>query len=178
MRLTVDEIKNHMDKNMTNYGWYTHSGEFLINVIDTTEALQQENKSWQERYEELDAGHSRLFKDFCKLQQEIQQLQAQNAAAIDDIKHALAVNRGCPICKHWNKADPLLPWCKIAKAQANCFEWRGVSTTYHNPADVEALAKATEALKSIGMFTVDEPYKADRLCKEALAAIEKAGGEK
>jgi len=69
---------------------------------------------------------------------EIVQLQAQNAAAIEDIKHALAVNGGCPICKHWNKAEPQLPWCKIAKvsAQTNCFEWRGVSTTYHNPADV------------------------------------------
>lgn len=79
-------------------------------------------------------------------QQEIDQLQAQNGAAIEDIKHALTVNGGCPICKHWNKAESQLPWCKIAKvsSQANCFEWRGVSGTYHNPTDVEALAKVRE----------------------------------
>jgi len=39
--------------------------------------LQQENNGWRERYDELDAGHSRLFKDFCKLQQENEQLRAQ-----------------------------------------------------------------------------------------------------
>ena len=41
------------------------------------EALQKENNDWQERYYELDAGHSRLFKDFCKLQQENEQLRAK-----------------------------------------------------------------------------------------------------
>jgi hypothetical protein len=30
-------------------------------------ALQQKNNDWQNRYYTLDAGHSRLFKDFCKM---------------------------------------------------------------------------------------------------------------
>ena len=42
-------------------------------------ALQQKNNDWQKRYHILDAGHSRLFKDFCKLQQENEQLQARAA---------------------------------------------------------------------------------------------------
>ncbi len=48
-------------------------------LIDEIEALQKENNGWQERYYELDAGHSRLFKDFCKLQKENEQLRAQVA---------------------------------------------------------------------------------------------------
>jgi hypothetical protein len=135
-------------------------------------------------------------------QQEIQQLQAENAAAIDDIKHALVVNGGCPICKHWNKADPLLPWCKIAKvsAQANCFEWRGVSTTYHNPADMETIEqlkaqyelmlKAISPLIKLAVLVGNEKHKkgehkgalvAEMYVSNARAvitAIEKVGGGK
>ena len=57
-------------------------------LFDTIEALQQENNGWRERYDELDAGHSRLFKDFCKLQQENEQLQAQNAAMREALEWA------------------------------------------------------------------------------------------
>jgi len=39
--------------------------------------LQQKNNDWQERYHVLDAGHNRLFKNFCKLQQENEQLRAR-----------------------------------------------------------------------------------------------------
>ncbi len=46
-------------------------------LFDTIEALQKENNGWQERYYELDAGHSRLFKDFCKLRKENEQLRSQ-----------------------------------------------------------------------------------------------------
>ena len=38
-------------------------------------ALQQENNGWQKRYYELDAGHSKLFKDFCKLQTQMTQIK-------------------------------------------------------------------------------------------------------
>jgi hypothetical protein len=50
-------------------------------------ALQQKNNDWQNRYYTLDAGHSRLFKDFCKLQQKIAQLQAQ----VTQMRKALTV---------------------------------------------------------------------------------------
>jgi len=43
----------------------------------TIEALQHEVKGWEQRYDELDAGHSKLFKAFCGLKQENEQLQAQ-----------------------------------------------------------------------------------------------------
>jgi len=66
------------------------SDESTAKLVDTIEAmrkhieaLQQENNGWRERYDELDAGHSRLFKDFCKLQQENEQLKEQiNTAKI------------------------------------------------------------------------------------------------
>jgi len=48
-------------------------------LFDAIEELQQENNDWQERYYELDAGHSKLFKDFCKLQKENEQLRTQVA---------------------------------------------------------------------------------------------------
>jgi len=55
----------------------------LVDTIEAMrkhiEALQQENNGWRERYDELDAEHSRLFKDFCKLQKENEQLRAQVA---------------------------------------------------------------------------------------------------
>ena len=57
-------------------------------LFDTIEALQQENNDWQERYYELDAGHSRLFKDFCKLQKENEQLQAQVARVREALRKA------------------------------------------------------------------------------------------
>ena len=63
-------------------------------ALETIEALQQENNGWRERYDELDAGHSRLFKDFCKLQQENEQLQAQLAR----VREALWKARGA-LCK-------------------------------------------------------------------------------
>jgi chromosome segregation ATPase len=55
------------------------------------EALQQENNGWQERYDELDAGHSRLFKDFCKLQQENKQLQTQATQMWEALRKARKV---------------------------------------------------------------------------------------
>ena len=52
-------------------------------------ALQQKNNDWQKRYHILDAGHSRLFKDFCKLQQENEQLQAQVAQMRETLQKAM-----------------------------------------------------------------------------------------
>lgn len=38
------------------------------------EALQQEITGWESKYQELDAGHSKLFKDFCGIKQENEKL--------------------------------------------------------------------------------------------------------
>ena len=89
---------------------------YCINTIEVTrkvartalayrkmlERLKQENNGWQERYYELDAGHSRLFKDFCKLQKENEQLQAQVAR----MREALTVaNNYMPDIDHFCACD-------------------------------------------------------------------------
>lgn len=48
------------------------------------EALQQE-------YDELDAGHSKLFKAYCEMKQEAEQLQAQNGVMREALKQAREV---------------------------------------------------------------------------------------
>ena len=106
MRLSMDEVGKQHDgiKKLYEQGLRgaTASVEQVLDLFDTIEALQQENNGWQERYYELDAGHSRLFKDFCKLQKENEQLQAQVARvreALEEIKdnlHAINCVREMP----------------------------------------------------------------------------------
>ena len=69
--------RHRQEKNTENYPYSYFRGVLIRKIAEIIEALQQENNGWQERYYELDAGHSRLFKDFCKLQKENEQLQAQ-----------------------------------------------------------------------------------------------------
>lgn len=69
--------RHRQEKNTENYPYSYFRGVLIRKIAEIIEALQQENNGWQERYYELDAGHSRLFKDFCKLQQENEQLQAK-----------------------------------------------------------------------------------------------------
>jgi len=64
----------------TREGRHLTPEERIALQAEEIKQLQQENNGWRERYDELDAGHSRLFKDFCKLQQENEQLRAQVAA--------------------------------------------------------------------------------------------------
>ena len=88
----IQKIKQAINNCQTHYGKQLGCGTckalqlctWTKELIDTIEAmrkhikaLQKENNGWQERYYELDAGHSRLFKDFCKLQQENEQLRTQ-----------------------------------------------------------------------------------------------------
>ena len=84
MRLTdekIADVKEYLNRSIkvTVSSLIPQLSKYGIDLIDTIEALQQENNGWRERYDELDAGHSRLFKDFCKLQQENEQLRAQVA---------------------------------------------------------------------------------------------------
>jgi len=84
VRLTdekIADVKEYLNRSIkvTVSSLIPQLSKYGIDLIDTIEALQQENNGWRERYDELDAGHSRLFKDFCKLQQENEQLRAQVA---------------------------------------------------------------------------------------------------
>jgi hypothetical protein len=47
----------------------------LMNMQNTIETLQQENDGWQKRYEELDAGNSKLFKDFLEAREALKLAQ-------------------------------------------------------------------------------------------------------
>lgn len=69
-------------------GRYLTPEERIALQAEEIKQLQQENNGWQERYYELDAGHSRLFKDFCKLQKENEQLQAQVARVREALRKA------------------------------------------------------------------------------------------
>ena len=75
-RIDNGELLEKLRKNNRMSGW-THIDRLIDEAAEAIEALQKENNGWQERYYELDAGHSRLFTDFCKLQKENEQLRAQ-----------------------------------------------------------------------------------------------------
>ena len=108
MRLTdlIETFKGH-DKvifKLTGIGEMEYNTVEFKDAIDTIEALQQENNGWQERYYELDAGHSRLFKDFCKLQKENEQLQAQVTRVREALRKARETLAECidalELCTH------------------------------------------------------------------------------
>lgn len=52
--------------------------------------LRKQIEALQQEYDELDTGHSKLFKDFCEMKQENEQLQAQNGAMRGALKQARA----------------------------------------------------------------------------------------
>jgi len=184
MRLSMEEVQK-MKNWFTNYvNELSELGKkvrdiFSIeeaqNLFDTIEALQQENNDWQELYYELYAGHSRLFKDFCKLQQENEQLRAQVARmreALDELTseldYAHLLQNGIEWDKHksvaFDKALDILNMKPI---------------DYHNPADVEALRKAREAIqKAYDNYELIGEYEYDisSYLEEALAEIDRAIG--
>lgn len=101
-----EELLEKLRKNNRMSGW-THIDRLIDEAAEAIEALQQENKGWQERYDELDAGHSRLFKDFCKLQQE-------NERLADETIKLMKEN-----AKNSNKKDELVKVLKQARDAIN-----------------------------------------------------------
>ena len=75
MKLSIAQVRKFKKDFIELNGERETKGSTIMSLIETIEALQQENNGWRERYDELDAGHSRLFKDFCKLRQENEQLR-------------------------------------------------------------------------------------------------------
>jgi predicted nuclease with TOPRIM domain len=160
-----------------------HLAECGLELIEMVEALQQENNGWRERYDELDAGHSRLFKDFCKLQQENEQLQAQVA----QYREALIIaNHRMPDVGQFCACGK----CKTCGADINYVGYEhcvkcarviideALSDTpadYHNPADVEALRKAREVVRALNQADWCDCDHCKGV-REAIAAIDKIGG--
>ncbi|MFA5305928.1 MAG: hypothetical protein WC365_00615 [Candidatus Babeliales bacterium] len=58
----------------------------LDDAEKTIKAQRQEITGWQQRYEELDTGHSKLFKDFCKMKEENEQWKQKNERQIDMLR--------------------------------------------------------------------------------------------
>lgn len=118
-----EELIEKLRKNNRMSGW-THIDRLIDEAAEAIEALQQENNGWRERYDELDAGHSRLFKDFCKLQQENEQLQELAKAKADgrlytrhDVAVILAEFMGDNCACNFNGIDELLPkYCELLKS--------------------------------------------------------------
>lgn len=93
-------------------------------------------------------------------QQENEQLQAQNGAMREAIRYVLYhLKRGG---ESWiiDRLEPAIGATPI---------------TYHNPADVEALKQAREALKTVVLKPEMYPEQADVITR-AIAAIDKIGG--
>ncbi len=182
----------------TREGRHLTPEERIALQAEKIKQLQQENNGWRERYDELDAGHSRLFKDFCKLQQENEQLQAQVAR----MREALTVANNympdvgqfcaCGKCKTCGADINYVGYVYCVKCARVIID-EALSDTpadYHNPTDVEVLRKAREALveciDALELCTHNElckiavsPYDMIRDAKEALAEIDKAiGGRK
>ena len=188
MRLSMDEVRKQHEstKKLYEQGLTVAPVDVkrVLDLYDTIEALQQENNGWRERYDELDAGHSRLFKDFCKLRQENEQLQAQVARVrealtmannyMPDIGHFCT----CGKCKRCG-TDINYAGYKYCLKCARVIIDAALSDTpadYHNPADVEVLRKAREAIKAA--WSDGSASAAMDKASDALAAIDKAIGGK
>ena len=144
----------------------------------------KKNNNWQKRYSTLDAGYNKLFKDFCKLQQEIAQLRAQVAKTkkalivannyMPDIGHFCT----CGQCKKCGANINYASYGYCLKCARNIIDTALSDTPadYHNPADVEALKKAREAIKAA--WSDRSVNAAMDKASDALAAIDKAIGGK
>ena len=148
------------------------------------ETLKKENNNWQNRYYTLDAGHSRLFKDFCKLQRKIAQLRAQ----VTRMRKALTIANNympdvgqfcaCGKCKTCGADINYAGYVYCVKCARVIID-EALSDTpadYHNPADVDALIMAREAIKAA--WSDGSASAAMGKASEALAAIDKAIGGK
>jgi len=141
----------------------------LTNMVDTIEALQQELDSlqrcykvtcdswkkrvaeivdWKSRYEELDAGHSKLFKDFCEMKKENDRLKERLQISpygddkIDELEQA----------QELTKFE--LEQLKIKYVKVNKFEQSQCAKLLaQNGAMREALKRAESLLKTIEQAT-------------------------
>lgn len=163
----------------------------------TIEALQQEVKGWEQRYDELDAGHSRLFKAFCGLKQENEQLQAQVTRYREALKVAnnyipdtgqFCACGNCKICGA-TISYAGYEYCISCARKIVDEALSSTSAAYHNPADVEVLQKAREAIKHLSLcdcnYNCGDCPIDNKLCSiyadgtiidDVLAAIDKIGG--
>jgi hypothetical protein len=162
---------------------------FEICDLRAIKAMQQENNELRTELETTKHIAIEQTEAAIDLQQEDEQLQAQNKVmqeALDKVfyRNVVTGKVHCFLCGAINSHTPDCPIGKaISATHADKKEYQkpnieplsGTQDTYHNPADVEALAKAKEAI--ITLMSCNEISKAaDIMGEESLAAIVKIGG--
>jgi len=139
---------------------------WILELIDTIESQQQENEQLRNDL----AGIGQMVADYDTALQENEQLQARNGAMREALDKYISASN--IISKHYQGNPKYLLPLSVAFEMAAKIE----VTPYHNPADVDALKKAKQALD---MWDKMEYCDCDQ-CKatrEAIAAIDKAVGE-
>jgi hypothetical protein len=82
--------------------------DMIHNLCDTIEVQQQELADWQQRYEELDAGHSKLYKDFCEQREALKVVREALTYILNtyecgfDCQHC---NNDKALCSHYREGE-------------------------------------------------------------------------
>jgi hypothetical protein len=167
VRLSMEEVKS-LKRRLNNgecSAWeHTVCKENELNLIDTIEAQQQE--IWQAKQERDSQQRCAI-----KAMTEVEELKAQAAEmskALIELKGIFCNNTKCPYeyCKPECESYGVIK--KVSEALSN-----DAGKDYHNPADVEALRQAREALIYC-MISACRPAKG--VAEVAIATIDKALG--
>jgi uncharacterized coiled-coil DUF342 family protein len=149
------EKLNDLERNLhTGFGikCYGLHQRDIDNLLETIKALYQE-------YEELDAGHSKLFKDFCGMKEEMTELRAE----LETTKHIATTQTEAAI-DYQQEIEQLTK--QIAASDMMIKEYCKNIVDY-----LVVLAKARDALEDLALSGC---YS--RQGKEALAAITEVVG--
>lgn len=185
MRLTDEDVQRHKENKYSvecvKGKVKMSDGDIIGNLLDTIEALQLENeqlsKQLDNRLKYVEEGNRCIE----ILTDKNEQLQAQNGAmraALEQVQHDIDGAE----CR--DDLDGIKGYIDDTLSST--------PTTYHNPADVEALKQAREALRNISNYLYDilpvgklTPEQADfvwkindgkKIADEAIAAIDKVIG--
>ena len=150
----------------------------VLEALDTIEALQQENTEWQKNYEELDTGHSRLYKEFCEMKHEYEQLQAQVAQYREALKVAnnyipdtgqFCVCGNCKICGA-TISYAGYAYCISCARKIVDEALSDTPADYHNPADVADIERLNKEMDGICLISANR-LAALKKAREALTHI-------
>ena len=175
MRLTdekITDIKEYLNRSIkvTASSLIPQLSKYGLDLIDTIEALQQENEQLQAQLDEWKYEAKCHMDEVVARDKEIEKLRAQVARMRDALEYYADIKR-------WGEVNLIYVPSpdKARKALSN------TPADYHNPADVEALRKAMEAIQRAkenfepyGEYEYDVRYDLE----EALAEIDKVMGGK
>ena len=162
----VIEIFRGHDKvifKLTGLGETEYDTAEFKEAFDTIEALQQENIDWQKRYEELDAGHSKLYKDFCGMKQR----EDEAISALDEISQLRVENERLQQTIHlqtFGKYGILENMERVQVLEKENERLKQAVEVYHDTAKTweagyEKLKQENERLKAQTARTIELPCK-------------------